>query len=667
MEQIRTHCPLDCYAHCGLVAHVANGKIIKITGDEKHPINKGLICPKGRFKHLQRLYSEERVTTPLHKTSRGWQPLSWENAYEMIAGELTKILDVYGPLAILHHDNCGSEGILKTLSHRFFNALGGCTRPTGSICWGSGYKAQEYDFGKLQLHSWEDVLNSRLILLWGRDPASTNIQMMPLLQQARKRGARVIVINPLKVASCSLADLHLSPRPGSDGALALAVAHEIIKNNWLNQRYIDRHVYGYEEYRDLVQEYTPERAASITGVPAEQIRRLAKEYGTISPACILFGYGLQRYTNGGQTVRAIDALAAVTGNIGIAGGGVNYAGGHWKGLFTPIDGRELPMTTRSLPWPTLADAILEAGDPPVKSIFVTRSNPVTQLPHTGRVRESFGQSRFTVVVDMFMTDTAEMANLLLPCTTFLEEEDVIYSSWNHYLAYSPRVVPPVGQCRSDYHIFAGLAKMMGLPNFPQRSPEQWLAEALTPLSRYGISLEQLKKGPVRHPLAPDVPWQDGQFATPSGKFELYSQLAEADGVNPLPVYEEPAESSLRDAALAESYPLHLISAHHPDYLHSQFWNLTEKGRQIQPVYLHPDTAASTGVRQDQPVVVATRRGEAVFKAVISDIVRPDTVLVYQGHWARHGNGVNHLTPQFIPDMGLGTPYYDCLCRVTPKI
>ncbi|MEW6697880.1 MAG: molybdopterin-containing oxidoreductase family protein [Bacillota bacterium] len=666
MQQVRTVCPLDCYAHCGLVAHVSDDKVMKITGDEKHPVNQGLICNKGRSKHLQRLYSEDRLTTPLRMSSHGWQPISWENAYEMLAEELKKILDTYGPLAILHHDNAGSEGILKGLSKRFFNALGGCTRPAGSICWGSGYQAQAYDFGKLQLHPWEDVLNSRLILLWGRDPAGTNIQMMPLLQQAKRQGARVVVINPLKVASCSLADLHISPRPGTDGALALAVAHEMIKNNRVNQNYIDRHVYGYEKYCELVQQYPPEKAAAVTGVPEEQIRQLAEIYGTVSPACILFGYGLQRYANGGQTVRAIDALAAITGNIGIAGGGANYAGGHWKGAFAPVDGRELPVSVRTLPWPTLADSLLQTNDPPVKSIFVTRSNPLTQLPDTNRVKEAFRRSRFTVVVDMFLTDTAEVADLVLPCTTFLEEEDVVYSSWNHYLAYSPRVVEPVGQCRSDHHIFTGLAQVMELPNFPEQSAEQWLSESLAPLSEYGITLDRLKTGPVRHHLAPEVPWQDGRFATPSGKFELYSQLAEADGVNPLPAYEEPTESPLRDAALAENYPLHLISAHHPDHLHSQFWNLTEKGRQIQPVYLHPDTAAAAGIRQDQEVVLATRHGEAVFKAAISDTVRRDTVLVYQGHWARHGNGVNHLTPQHTPDMGLGTPYYDCLCRVSPK-
>lgn len=665
MQQIRTNCPLDCYAHCGLIAHTKNNRVLNITGDLQHPLNKGLICNKGRKKHLQRLYSPDRITTPLRKTKNGWKPVSWDNAYELIAENLHKILELYGPLAILHHDNGGSEGILKTLSQRFFNALGGYTSPSGSICWGSGYQAQQYDFGHLQLHEWEDVLNSRLIVLWGRDPATTNLQMMPLLREAKKKGAQIVVINPIAIASCSLADLHIAPRPGSDGALALAVAHEIIHNNWVNRAFVNEHVYGYEKYCELIKDYTPEKVTSITGVPTEQIRVLARTYGTTKPASIFFGYGLQRYTNSGQTVRAIDALAAITGNIGVAGGGANYAGSHWKGVLAPIKGSELSPVIREIPWPTLANELLEVSDPPVKAIFVTRSNPLTQLPETGKVRQAFNKAEFTVVADMLMNDTAEMADLFLPCTTFLEEEEVLHSSWNHYLAYSPKVVEPLGDSRSDHHIFSGLAQFMGISGFPNLTSEQWLQRALAPLAKYGITLDKLKAGPLRHPLAPDVPWQDYSFSTPSGKFELYSQLAERAALNPLPEYTEPTESPLRNPLLAQQFPYHLITAHHPDYLHSQFWHL-EGGQDLQAVYLHPKTACKIGVEANQNVVVATLRGKASFRVSLSDKLREDTILIYQGHWAKHGNGVNCLTPQYIPDMGLGTPYYDCLCQVEPN-
>lgn len=663
-QQTRTICPMDCYAHCGLLATVEEGRVTKIEGDFQHPLNKGLICSKGRFKHLERLYSPNRVTTPLRKTSTGWSPLSWSEANEIIANNLFKIINKYGTTSILHHDNAGSEGILKNLSRRFFNALGGCTRPVGSICWGSGNQAQSYDFGRPQLHSWDDLLNSKLIILWGRDPASTNIQLMPILKQARHRGAKIIVINPIEVASCSLADWHLSPRPGTDGALALAVAHELIKNNQINKHYIDNHVYGYQEYSELIENYTPEKVSAITGTTPEHIRRLASEYGSHAPACILFGYGLQRYTNGGQTVRAINALAAITGNLGIPGGGTCYSGKHWRGLIADITGSELSPQIRHLPWPTLAESMLDAT-PPVKSIFVTRSNPLTQLPDTKNVYKAFAQSEFTVMVDFFLNDTAELAQLFLPCTTFIEDQDVVYSSWSHYLAYSPRLIEPIGQCRSDYRIFSDLAQYMGLADFPDLSADHWLEKALAPLSPYGIDLAGLKQGPIRNPLAPEVPWQDGCFETPSGKFELYSQLALADGVNPLPDFKEPMESPLSDSSLARDYPLHLITAHHPEYLHSQFWNLSAKGMARQAVYLHPETGAAVGIIENQLVLVATKRGQITCTAIFTDKLRKDTVLMYQGSWATHGNGVNVLTPQYLPDMGLGTPYYDCMCSVYP--
>jgi anaerobic selenocysteine-containing dehydrogenase len=667
MQKTRTACPLDCFAHCGLLATVENGRVTRIEGDPEHPVNRGLICGKGRTRHLQRMYHPERITTPLLRSGRSgaWQAVSWDTAYEIIADRVTAIIARYGPTALLHLDNEGSAGILKTLSRRFFNALGGCSRPTGSLCWGSGCQAQTYDFGRWQIHGWEDLLNSRLIVLWGRDPASTNIHLMPLLKKARERGARVVVINPVRVASCANADRHVAPRPGSDGALALAVAHELIGNGWVDQRFIDRHVKGYEEFRRLVETFPPERAAAVTGVPVEEIRALAREYGNARPACILFGFGLQRYANGGQTIRAIDALAAITGNIGVPGGGANYGGEHWTGLIAPITGAELAREERFLPWPTLADAMLEARDPPVRGIFVTRCNPVTQAPQTVRVKEAFARSEFTVVTDFFLTDTAQMADMVLPCTSFLEAEDVVFGSWNHYLTYAPPVVPPRGECRSDFEIFAGLARHMGLDGFPDLDGREWLARALAPLAAYGITLETLRKGPVRNPAAPEVPWQDGVFFTPSGKFELYSERAAADGLDPLPVYVEPVESPLRDAVSAQEYPFHLITAHHAGYLHSQFWNMTEEGRTLQRVYLHPEAAAACGIRDGQPVRVATRHGALVCRAAVTDRVRRDTVLIYQGSWAAYGGGVNVLTPQYLPDMGLGTPFYDCMCRLIP--
>lgn len=592
------------------------------------------------------------------KAGGRWKRVSWEEAYGLLAERLTTIKGEYGPEAVLHIDDSGSNGLLKKLCRRFFNAYGGVTVPRGSLCWGSGYAAQEYDFGALYLNDWEDLLNSRTIVLWGRDPATTNIHLVPYLKRAREKGARVVAVNPLKIRSLEFCDLHVSPVPGTDGALALSMAQVIIEEGLADREFIENHVHGFEEYRGLVSGYPPGRAEGITGVPAGLIRQFARMYAAEKPSSILFGYGLQRYSNGGCTVRAIDALAAVTGNIGIPGGGANYAHQNWKKFFSHVSGPEMAINERSFPWPALAQSILDASDPPVRCIVVTRSNPVTQLPDTGKAVEAFRNTDFVAVVDHFMNDTADFADLFLPATTFLEEDDLIVSSWSNYLFFAPKVVEPLGECRPDPVIFTDLAGLMGLEGFPHGSPARWLEKALEPLVPLGITLDKLKEGPVRNPLAPIVAWADKKFLTPTGKYELFSQRALAGGADPLPVYRDPAESPDGE------YPFRLLTCHHRDYIHSQFQNLYHNGNLALQVEINPGPAAEMGIEDGAVVTVESPRGRIEAVARVTGRVPAGVVQIYQGGWIKHGRGVNFLTPDHMPDMGLGTPYYDCKCRVS---
>lgn len=665
MEKIiRTVCPLDCIDSCSLLVHVSGGRAVKIEGDPTHPVTRGFICSKGR-KHIQRLYSQNRLQRPLLRRDKGWQEISWDAAYSLMAEEFTHIKEQYGSTAVLHHDASGHNGLLRKMAERFFNAYGGVTVPKGSLCWGSGFAAQQYDFGGLATNSWEDLQNANTIILWGRDPAATNQHLIPFLKEAAVKGAFIITINPIKTASTALADLHVSPRTGTDGALALGMAHVIISEGLLDQSFLNNNVLGYEKYHSTIVDFTPERAAAITGIPVETIVRLARIYAGNKPSAIMLGYGLQRYANGGSTVRCIDALAAITGNIGIPGGGVNYCHQHWRGFFQDISGKELAAAQRELPWPRLAQAILEANDPPVKSIVVTRSNPVTQLPNTAKVLEAFETMDFVVVVDQFMTDTAQMAHLVLPCTHFLEDEDVVYSSWSNYLFHAAPAVEPLGQCKPDYQIFNELAGIMNLPGFPQHTPEDWLEYALAPAaSAHGITLDKLRSGPVHHPGIAPVAWANKQFATPSGKYELYSEKAAREGNNPLPRYVEPAQSPVSTPELAAAYPLRLVSSHHRDFLHTQFQNLDEKHFTSLPeVEIHPEAAAARGIAQGDEVIVISPQGQMKGRAKLTDRVRRDLIQVFQGRWLQHGGGINLLTPDIEPDLGLGAPYYDCLCQV----
>ncbi len=657
-------CPLNCLDSCGLLVEVDGGRVAKVSGDPRHPLTRGFICGKGQ-KLIERTYSPDRIRFPLRRTGSGWQRISWAEALSAIGERLLKIREEYGSSAVLHHRGHGSNGVLKNLDRRFFNAFGGVTEPEGSVCWGSGYAAQEYDFGGVYCHSWEDCLNSRTIILWGRDPAVTNLHLVPLLKEAQAKGARLISVNPVQTKSAELADAHVGLRPGTDGALALGMAHVILRDRLLDLDFVANHVHGFEEYAKLVKEYTPEKVAHITGVPRDTVESLAQTYAKRKPSAIFLGYGLQRYTNGGKTVRAIDALAAITGNIGIAGGGVNYAHRYNGRLLSSITGDEMAIHRRYLPYPVLAQAILEAQEPPIKAIFVTRSNPVSQLSNTALVKEAFTRAGLVVVIDYFLTDTAELADYILPCTTGFEAEDLVTSSWQEFWAYAPKLVEPVGEARPEAEIFGELAQRMGLKGFGERTAGQWLEEALAPAAAYGINLQSLKNGAVRNPLAPAAAWQDKQFATPSGKYELYSNQAAADGLDPLPSYAEPRESLTANPWVAREYPLHFLTPHPRDCLNSQLQNLKEESTEssLPVLEIHPRTAEARYIRNNDLVLVESPRGEMRAIARLTGKVPIYLVQVAEGGWLKAGGGVNFLTPDVIPDLGMGIPYYDCVCQV----
>lgn len=659
----RTACPQDCYASCGLLVHTENGRVTAIEGDPEHPLTRGRVCGKVRW-HLERLYSPQRLLRPMLRQGTGWRLLDWDEALDLWAGKLAEIKEKYGTTAVLHHDGSGSNGLLRGMGTRFFNVYGGVTVPEGSLCWGSGLAAQELDFGGHQMHEWEDLAHSRTILLWGRDPARTNVHLLEHLRRAASGGAEIVSINPVRVRTGIPGTKHVSVRPGTDGALALAMAHVIINQGLTDEDFISRHVLGYPEFAASVARFTPEAAAGICGVPAGEIAALARRYATHKPSAILFGYGMQRYANAGRTVRCIDALAAITGNIGIPGGGSNYVHRHWKSFFADLSGREHATVSRTFPWPALARHILAADNPPIRCITVTRSNPVTQLPDTGLTRKAFRSRDFVVVIDLFLTDTAAEADLVLPCTTFLEEEDVVVSSWNNYVSYMPRVVEPVGESRSDLAIFTALAERMGLSAFGFMTAADWLRRALAPAASLGIDLDTLKAGPVRNPLAPRVAWADRLFGTPSGKYELFSERAARLGLEPLPTYRPPAAEQTGEG---NGYPLYLLTPHHPDYTHSQFWNLVppRELEALPAVEMHPETAAAQGLEPGTEVLVESPRGRLRGFVTTADDLRRDMVRIYQGRWTSLNGGVNFLTPDIVSDLGNGSCYYDCRCRVTP--
>ena len=666
-QWFNTVCPLDCWDQCALLAEVDQGRVVSLTAHPDQPVTGDFICAKGK-KHLSRINHPDRLRYPLLKRGNGsaFSRISWTEAAEIIAEKIDDTVKKHGPLALLHYSDGGYGGLLKDIEGRFFSALGGCTLHRGSLCWAAGIAAQRYDFGAVISHPHQDIIKAKLIVIWGRNPAFTQVHLMPYLKTAREKGARVILIDPLETATAKIADHHLPVKPASDGALALGMAKIIIERGLYDREFVAEQCSGIEKFKALCAKYNLQRVAGLTGLSEEQIEKLALEYAEAKPAAILLGIGLQRHSNGGNTVRAIDALAALTGNVGVSGGGASYANFQVTRYIDHdyLSGKDLQPIHRYYPKPQLAKALKDFNDPPVKFIYISRANPLAQVGDSNSLQEALRQVPFIVTAEHFMTDSAAAANLVLPATAFLEAEDLYFNSMSHpYLVYGEKVAEPPGECRPEYEFFAELAGRLKLKDFPvEIKVKNQLMRAIKPLTETtGITLQQIKEeGPLLIPGTDDIPWREGQFATADGKYNFYSEQAEKDGFGGLPEYREPFE--INDQKLKqEGYPYWFVSPHMRNSIHSTHM-LPDRG--LEPkAYISPEVAAKERVSEGDLVSVVSSRGRIELKVAVSNAVPPDTVLVYQGWWKASGAAVNMLTPDRLTDFGNQAAYYDCLCRV----
>ncbi|PSA95459.1 oxidoreductase [Bacillus atrophaeus] len=653
-------CPLNCWDSCGFLVTVENEKVKKVDGDPHHPITEGKICGRGRMLETK-TNAPERLRYPMKKQNGEFVRISWCQALDEIADRMQKIKKTAGTTAVLHSHDYANNGLLKALDQRFFNGYGGVTEIVGSICWGSGIEAQSWDFGRSYGHGPLDIYNSKHVIVWGRNVSRTNMHLYHHLQQVKKQGATLTVIDPIFNPTAKLADRYISVKPGMDGWLAAGVLKILIQSGKTNEDFIRNHSFGFEEVASLLASVSLEEIIVKTETSIEELQYLAGLYAD-GPTATFMGLGMQRYKNGGGTIRWIDALVAASGNVGIKGGGANFGNVQIGESFAKpkLTLPELKTQSRTFSMMTQAEEILTAADPAIEMIIVTCGNPLTQVPNTNKVKEAFEKVPMTVAIDSILTDTAKLCDYVLPTATVFEEEDIYYSSmYHHFVQYGKKLVEPQGEAKSDSWIWAELAERLGFGELFEYSTEEFLQMGLSSLEKEGVTLERLKeKGHLPLPVK-EVPWDDYKFLTPSGKFEFVSSAAEEKGYSGLPKLDVPEESSFHDSRLAEKYPYTLLSIHPQRSNHSQHVPFIEKMQHIQ-VDISPDIADEQAVQDGDVVVIFNERGRLEGKAKIMKQAHPKTINIDEGMWSAFGGSVNTLTKDTNSDNGMGSTLFDCL-------
>src|SRR5688572_13267678 len=538
---VKSVCPLNCPDSCGIVTEVADGRVVRTTGDPDHPITRGWLCRKGG-RYLERHTSPDRLLYPLRRVgTKGegrFERISWDAALDLIAERWQAIIAEWGAEAILPYGYSGTMGVVQRTAgeRRFLNRLGASVLDR-SICSEAGHAAMKATLGGSYGADPEDVPNSRLVLIWGYNPAATNPHAVPLIQEAKRNGATVVVIDPRVTASTRFADWHLQPYPGTDGALALGLIHLLIQEGLEDRAFLEASTVGWAALRERAAEYPPERVAAITRLPEASIRRLARLYAERPPGMIATGPGLQRHTNGGQAMRCLLALPAVTGQYGRSGGGLLYNNRYltWDPELLGHD-RELRRgTPRTISINQIGEALLSA-DPPVKSLLVVNGNPAAVAQSQAKLTQGLlRDDLFTVVHEVFPTDTVRYADVVLPATMQLEQLDLHLSYWSLHLRLNLPAVAPPGEARSNLDLYQSLARRMGFtePSL-YATPEEIVRELLqspSPLLE-GVTWERLMADSAVRltlPTRPWVPFADGRFPTRSGKIELYSEDLAREG------------------------------------------------------------------------------------------------------------------------------------------
>ncbi|MDB5409613.1 MAG: molybdopterin oxidoreductase Fe4S4 domain protein [Rhodospirillales bacterium] len=701
---VKGACPQDCPDTCAFLYHVEDGRLVEVAGDPDHPMTRGGLCVKLKD-FAEHHYNPDRLLYPMRRSgpkgSGQFQRISWDDALAEIKRSWTDITAQYGAQAIMPHAYLGHQGTLNglTCGDAFFNRLGASVAEK-TYCESGSSTAWIMTVGPTGGLDVESLAHAKYIIVWGMNMISTNLHAWPFVLTAQKNGAKIIVIDPVRTRTAKQADWHIRINPGTDAALALGMMNVIIAEDLIDHDYVAQYTLGFAELKARAAEYPPERVAEITGVTAADIRQLAREYATTQPSAIREGVALERTRGGGQAIRAITCLPALVGAWRHVGGGaVEMPIWEFPFKFDKICRPDwIKPGTRVVNELDLGAALNGEMklDPPIKSLFVYNSNPVSQAPAQAKIVAGLmREDLFTVVSELFVTDTARYADLLLPATMQAEQYDLMVT-WGHlYMMLNQPAIPAPGDCVPNVELFRRLARTMGFDDsYWQMSEDEMLGEFYDWNSPQleGITLERLKeRGFMRLNVGdPDkrAPHAAGNFKTPSGKCEFKSSAAEGgnfvvpvwrsmyeamqpgEKVDPVPDYIPPYETPQSNPELAKRYPLNMVSPKPHAFLNTQYGNepVQQRRQGEQTILIHPTDAAARGIPNGSYVRVFNDRGAVEGRAELSDDVRPGLVLANVGYWAslnRGGTSVNATSADRHCSLGQAGTYSDNLVEVAP--
>ncbi len=691
---IHAACPHDCPDACGVLITVEDGRATRIQGDPKHPVTRGFLCAKVA-KYLDRAYSSERVLYPMRRIGpkgtrpgaaglqEAFQRITWDQALEEIAARFRSIAKEFGPEAILPYSYGGTLGTLNNASmdRRFFHRLG-ASQLDRTICSSAGTEGIKSVLGIKLGTEPEQFAHARYIIAWGANIHGNNVHLWPFIEEARRKGATFVVIDPYKTRTAACADWYLPVNPGTDVALALGLMHVIIGENLYDADYVARYTTGFEQLRERVKEYPPQRVAQWTGIAAQDIVRLAREYATTRPAAIRLNYGIQRCDNGGTAVRSVCMLPCITGSWKEVGGGLQLSTG---GAYTfNKQHLERPdLMTVALGRPARMINMIEIGkalntlsDPPIRALLVYNSNPVAVAPNHHQVVRGFARpDLFTVVHEQFFTDTTDYADLVLPATTFFEHKELQTGYGHYFVQISEPAIEPMGEARSNFDLFSALAVRVGFSEDCFRETEDAAIDATLASGHpwmEGIDRARLEReGHVRLslPRTADtsyfLPFAQGGFPTASGKAELYSEAIAAQGLDPVAAFVPPAES--RHVPEARRFPLELLARKADNFLNSTFTNLPslQAMEHRGALEISRSDAEARGIQDGDTVRVFNQRGELHLRARVNGAVQPG-VVAGRLDWAKlstAGKNINVLIADRVSDLGGGPVFYSALVEV----